>query len=58
MAFRLIGVLLGLQLVFSLLFGNNPTWVAELGGFVVGFLISIPLAPGGAQRMLERLRQR
>ncbi|MGZ9811841.1 rhomboid family intramembrane serine protease [Pseudoroseicyclus sp. H15] len=58
MAFRLVGVLLMLQLVFSLLFGNNPTWVAELGGFVAGFALSIPLAPGGWQRLLERIRER
>ncbi|NDV00104.1 rhomboid family intramembrane serine protease [Pseudoroseicyclus tamaricis] len=57
-AFRLIGVLLGLQLVFSLLFGNNPTWVAELGGFVAGFLLAIPLAPGGWSRLIERVRTR
>ena len=57
-AFRLIGFLLGLQLLFGLLFGSNPIWIAELAGFVVGFAASTVLAPGGWSALLVRLRQR
>lgn len=57
-AFRLIGFLLALQLVFSLIFGSNPMWIAELAGFVAGFAFSTVLAPGGWSAMLHRLRTR
>lgn len=57
-AFRLIGFLMALQLVFGLLFGPSPTWIAEIAGFVVGFGIAPLLAPGGFQALLVRLRQR
>lgn len=57
-AFRMIGFLLGLQLVFGMLFGGNPMWVAELAGFVTGFASSTVLAPGGWTALLHRLRQR
>ncbi len=56
-AFRLIGVLLAIQLVFGVLFGDNKQWVAELGGFVAGFAISILVAPGGWAAFLARTRR-
>ncbi|MET4129012.1 rhomboid family intramembrane serine protease [Roseovarius sp. MBR-6] len=55
-AFTLIGVLMGLQLVFALLFGAAPTWVADVAGFVAGFAASVPLSPGGWARLRARLR--
>lgn len=55
-AFTLIGVLMGLQLVFGLLFGAAPTWVADVAGFAAGFLASVPLIPGGWARLRARLR--
>jgi membrane associated rhomboid family serine protease len=57
-AFQLIGFLLGLQLVFGLLFGGAPTWIAELAGFVFGFGISILVAPGGWSALVAKLRDR
>ncbi|SIS68155.1 rhomboid family intramembrane serine protease [Phaeovulum vinaykumarii] len=57
-AFQLIGFLLGLQLVFGLLFGGSWDWVAELSGFGVGFLLSFLLGPGGWSRALDRMRRR
>ena len=57
-AFRLIGILLGIQLVFGLLFGSSPTWIAELASFAVGFVASTILAPGGWAAMVARFRQR
>jgi membrane associated rhomboid family serine protease len=58
MAFRLIGFLLALQLVFGLIFGAGQQWIAELTGFATGFAVSIILAPGGWTAMLARLRRR
>jgi len=57
-AFTLIGVLLGIQLLFGLLFDTSNDWVAEVAGFVTGFAISPLLAPGGAARLIARLRDR
>lgn len=57
-AFTLIGFLLGVQLVFGLLFGGGWEWVADIAGFMAGFALTIPLAPGGWRRLVARLRQR
>jgi membrane associated rhomboid family serine protease len=57
-AFRLIGFLLALQLVFGIVFGGAPIWIAELSAFVAGFGMSTVLAPGGWQALLYRLRER
>lgn len=58
MAFRLIGVLLGIQLIFGLLFGASNDWVADLSGFATGFVLSPLFAPGGLSRLRARLRGR
>ncbi|MBP0483810.1 rhomboid family intramembrane serine protease [Sagittula salina] len=55
-AFSLIGVLLAIQLLFGLMFGSDDSWIAELAGFVTGFLLSVVLIPGGWARLLARLR--
>lgn len=57
-AFRLIGFLLAIQLVFGLVFGGGKMWIAELSGFAFGFVISIVAAPGGWAALVTRLRQR
>lgn len=57
-AFVLIGVFLGLQLLWAALFGGPADWVADLSGFVVGFLLSFVMVPGGWQRLRDRLRHR
>ena len=57
-AFRLIGFLLGLQLVYGVIFGAGYGWVAELSGFATGFALSPLLAPGGWTTFLARMRQR
>jgi len=56
-AFQLIGILLGLQLLFGLIFGGNPSWIAELAAFLIGFAISPVLAPGGWAALLTKLRR-
>ena len=57
-AFQLIGVLLGLQLVFGMIFGGGFGWIAELAGFVFGFAAATVLVPGGLAALLDRLRER
>lgn len=57
-AFTLIGMLLGIQLLFGALFGAAPDWIAEVAGFAAGFGLSIVVSPGGWSRVLSRLRQR
>lgn len=56
-AFSLISMLMGIQLLFGLLFGGSPDWVADLAGFATGFCLSIVIAPGGLAR-LRRFVQR
>lgn len=57
-AFMLIGVLMGVQLVFGALFQVGYGWVAELAGFVVGFALTAIVVPGGVTRVLAVLRRR
>ncbi len=57
-AFTLIAALLFIQLIFGLIFGSGPDWIAEVAGFCAGFLLSFLVAPGGWSRIVERLRQR
>ncbi|KUJ73734.1 rhomboid family intramembrane serine protease [Ruegeria marisrubri] len=56
-AFNLIAVLMGIQLLFGLLFGGTSDWVADLGGFATGFGLSFLVAPGGWARLVSRLRR-
>lgn len=58
-AFSLIGMLLLFQLVFGLVFGGaGHGWIAEIAGFVIGFLLSFVLVPGGLDHVMRRIRQR
>lgn len=57
-AFSMIGFLLGIQLLFGVLFGGGWDWVADLAGFATGFFLSFVVSPGGWQRVREKLRQR
>lgn len=57
-AFTMIGFLLGVQLVFGLLFGGGWEWVADIAGFVTGFILSFVVSPGGWVRVKDKLRQR
>ena len=50
-AFRLIGFLMGIQLVFGIFFVTGQDWVAELAGFVCGFGLSVIVMPGGIARI-------
>ncbi|RUS63380.1 rhomboid family intramembrane serine protease [Pseudorhodobacter sp. E13] len=57
-AFSLIGFLMGIQLLFGLLFGGGWDWVAELAGFFTGFLLSFVVSPGGWARVRQKIQQR
>ena len=57
-AFSLIVVLLGIMLVYGMLFGSSPTWIAEIAGFVIGLVLAPILSPGGWRAFVVRLRQR
>ena len=64
LAFRLIGVLLLIQLIFGVVFGiissspPAPTWIAELGAFCAGFGLALVVAPGSWSTFVARMRQR
>ncbi|MGR3435997.1 MAG: rhomboid family intramembrane serine protease [Shimia sp.] len=53
-AFRLIGLLMAIQLVFGALFGGPPTWVADLAGAALGFAVAAAFMPGS---WLGRIRR-
>lgn len=57
-AFTLIGVLLGIQLVFGIMFGGAPDWIADVAGFAAGFALSFVVGPGGPAHLLRAIRQR
>ena len=56
-AFTLIGFLVGIQLVFGLLFGAGQDWVADIAGFVAGFALSFLLLPGAMLRLRDKIRR-
>jgi membrane associated rhomboid family serine protease len=57
-AFSLIGMLMGIQLLFGVLFGGGWDWVAELAGFFTGFLLSFVVSPGGWAKVRQKIRER
>ncbi|MCP5038257.1 MAG: rhomboid family intramembrane serine protease [Rhodobacteraceae bacterium] len=57
-AFTLISLLMGLQLVWGLLFAGSLGWVADLAGFVTGFGLSFVVSPGGWHQLVRKIRQR
>ncbi len=57
-AFGLIGFLMGIQLLWGLIFGTNGNWVADLAGFVAGFGLSFVVSPGGWRNLVAKMRAR
>lgn len=55
-AFTLIAFLMGIQLVFGILFGGNRDWIADLSGFGFGFMLSFAVSPGGFARLRAKMR--
>lgn len=56
-AFTLIGFLLGIQLIFGLIFGSTGDWLADVAGFATGFTLSFFLVPGGWARLRAMMRR-
>ena len=56
-AFSLIAMLMGIQLLFGVFFGPTTEWVADLAGFVFGFVASMFLVPGGLARVIYYMRR-
>ena len=56
-AFHLIAFLMGIQLLFGMILGENSTWIADLFGFLTGFILSFFFIPGGLSHVLEMLRK-
>jgi membrane associated rhomboid family serine protease len=57
-AFSMIGFLMGIQLIFGLMYGTDNSWTADVAGFAAGFVLSIVLVPGGFRSLHNKLRQR
>ena len=57
-AFTMIGFLLGIQLLFGVMFGGGWDWVADLAGFATGLFLSFVVSPGGWARVRGKMRQR
>jgi membrane associated rhomboid family serine protease len=57
-AFSLIGILMGIQLLWGVFFETGTLWVAELAGFFCGFGLSFLLAPGEWARLRAKLQRR
>lgn len=56
-AFSLIAMLMGLQLIWGMLFDTGTIWIAELLGFFCGFALSFLVAPGEWDRLKARMRR-
>jgi membrane associated rhomboid family serine protease len=56
-AFTLIAFLMGIQLIWGILFDTGTQWVAELVGFFVGFGLCFLLAPGEWAKILGQIRR-
>ncbi len=57
-AFRLVTILVVLQVAFTLIFGVRSNLASEISGFVIGFLLAPLLVPGGLRRLRSLLQQR
>jgi membrane associated rhomboid family serine protease len=50
-AFRMVGFLIGMQLMWQVLVGGPMDWIAYLAGFVTGFALSFVVGPDAGQRV-------
>ena len=55
-AFHLIALLMVVQLIFSIIFKENDSWIADLMSFATGFLLSFLFFPGGLSNLIKLLR--
>ncbi|GAA3863326.1 rhomboid family intramembrane serine protease [Celeribacter arenosi] len=57
-AFRLIGFLVAIRLIFAIFNGLPPDLVADIAGFAAGFVLAAAMVPGAIPRLFQRIRQR
>ena len=57
MAFRLLGILMLINIGFSLFQNGPPLWIAELSGAVTGFVSAAIIHPGGIRFMINKFRR-
>ncbi|MEM8788936.1 MAG: rhomboid family intramembrane serine protease [Pseudomonadota bacterium] len=57
-AFQLIGILVVLQVIFSLIGGHWYDLAADMAGFATGFALATPAAPGGLSHLRKKLQGR
>tara|TARA_B100000780_G_scaffold276762_1_gene246000 strand:- start:709 stop:1389 length:681 start_codon:yes stop_codon:yes gene_type:complete len=57
MAFRLLGILMGINISFSLLQEGPPIWVAEFCGAITGFISAAIIHPGGIRVIASKFRR-
>ncbi len=58
LAFRLVGILVALQVFFYFAFGGANTLASEVAGFLTGFTLAPILIPGGLSTLRTKLRER
>jgi rhomboid protease GluP len=56
-AFYLIAILMGVQLGFGMILGDNNSWIADLTAFLTGFILSFFFVPGGFGSVLALFRR-
>jgi len=47
----------GALVVFGIFFGAGYDWIADVAGFIAGFLLSFIVSPGGWARVVAKLRR-
>ena len=57
MAFRLLGILMVINISFSLLQEGPPIWIAEFCGAVTGFISAAIIHPGGIRVIVSKFRR-
>lgn len=56
-AFRLIGILLAIQLVFGAFLGAGQDWIADISGAIIGFLVAVVVSPGSLSKFIAQIRR-
>ncbi|MDB2516919.1 rhomboid family intramembrane serine protease, partial [Planktomarina temperata] len=56
-AFRMLGLLMAINISFSLFSSGPPLWVAELCAAVAGFISAALIQPGGLASLVAKFRR-
>ena len=57
MAFRLLGILMVINIAFAMMQSGPPLWVAELFGAISGFISAMIIHPGGVKIIINKIRR-